>query len=100
MDEETKINVQMYKISCSIALGLCPVLLIFILSIIPAVFEDIKDDIFLALGGNQNMWSNYYMTTKAQSALMCDILGNLMYWACYYFMIYKYEGDSISAKKY
>jgi hypothetical protein len=25
---------------------------------------------------------------------MCDILGNLMYWICYQFMIYKYEGDS------
>ena len=100
MNEETKSKLQMHTVMCIIALGLCPILLVFILSIVPAVFEDIKDDIFLALGGNQNIWSNYYMTTKAQSALMCDILGNLMYWICYQFMIHKYEGDTMFPRRY
>lgn len=76
-----------------IGIGVIPLVLLFILSIIPAVFEDIKDDIFLALGGGQNIWSYYYLTTKAQSALKCDIFGNLMFWVGYHFMIRKYQGE-------
>ena len=58
------------------------------ITIIPAVYEDIKDNIFLLLGGNRNLWNNFYNLTLTMSALKMDIIANLEFWTTFYFLLY------------
>jgi hypothetical protein len=46
-----------------------PLALVTYLAIIPAVYEDVKDNIFLVLGGNRNLWDNFYNITLTKSVL-------------------------------
>ena len=55
-------------------LGLSIIFTIIELSILPAVYEDIKDNIFLALGGNNNLWNNFYNVTLTKSTLKLDLI--------------------------
>ena len=57
-------------------------------TIIPAVYEDIKDNIFLLLGGNRNLWDNFYNLTLTMSALKLDIIANLEFWTTFFFLLY------------
>jgi hypothetical protein len=58
------------------------------ITIIPAVYEDIKDNIFLLLGGNRNLWDNFYNLTLTMSALKMDIIANLEFWTTFFFLLY------------
>lgn len=58
------------------------------MTIIPAVYEDIKDNIFLLLGGNRNLWDNFYNLTLTMSALKMDIIANLEFWTTFFFLLY------------
>ena len=64
---------------------LCPVMTLLSVTIIPAVYEDIKDNIFLLLGGNRNLWDNFYNLTLTMSALKLDIIANLEFWTTFFF---------------
>lgn len=67
---------------------LCPLMTILSILIIPAVYEDIKDNIFLLLGGNRNLWDNFYNLTLTMSALKIDIIANLEFWTTFFFLLY------------
>lgn len=60
-------------------------------SIIPAVYEDIKDNIFLVVGGNKNIWDNFYNVTLSKSVLKLDVIANLEFWTTLYFLLYNMD---------
>ena len=63
------------------------------LSIIPAVYEDIKDNIFLALGGNTNLWSNFYYMTLTKSVIKLDLIFNLQFWTAFLFVVSDFKNE-------
>lgn len=67
---------------------LMPAIWITYLTIIPAVYEDIKDNIFLVLGGNRNLWDNFYNITLTKSVLELDIIANFEYWTTLFFIVW------------
>lgn len=69
----------------------CLLILIVVFLILPAVYEDIKDNIFLVLGGNRNLWANFYHITLSQSAVKLDLLANLEFWTTFFFVVINFE---------
>ena len=70
---------------------MCGIILIMVYLILPAVYEDIKDNIFLVLGGNRNLWANFYHITLSQSAVKLDLLANLEFWTTFFFVVINFE---------
>lgn len=64
------------------------------LSILPAIYEDIKDNIFLALGGNTSLWVNFYNLTLSKSIIKLDLIFNLQFWTAFFFIIYDFREDT------
>jgi hypothetical protein len=62
-------------------------------AIIPAVYEDIKDNIFLVLGGNRNLWDNFYNITLTKSVLELDIIANFEYWTTLFFIFWNLKDN-------
>lgn len=60
------------------------------LSILPAVYEDIKDNIFLALGGNTALWLNFYNLTLSKSVVKLDLIFNCQFWTAFFFVVYDF----------
>lgn len=63
------------------------------LSILPAVYEDIKDNIFLALGGNTNIWENFYNVTFTKSVVKLDLIFNCQFWTAFFFVVWDFQGE-------
>lgn len=70
-----------------------PLMVITYFAIIPAVYEDIKDNIFLVLGGNRNLWDNFYNITLTKSVLELDIIANFEYWTTLFFIVWNMKDD-------
>ena len=75
-----------------IELGLSFIFTVIELSILPAVYEDIKDNIFLALGGNNNLWNNFYNVTLTKSTLKLDLIFTCQYWTAFFTICYDFHG--------
>ena len=76
------------------AMVVCPLITILSISIIPAVFEDIKDNIFLLLGGNRNLWDNFYQLTLTMSSMKLDIMANFEFWTGLFFIQWNIDYDN------
>jgi hypothetical protein len=88
-----KIWVRTQKILNIIGEVICPIFIIMYIAIIPAVYEDIKDNIFLVLGGNRNLWDNFYNITLTKSVLELDIIANFEYWTTLFFIVWNMKDD-------
>ncbi len=60
-------------------------------SVIPSIYEDIKDNIFLALGGSNALWENFYNMALSKSIIKLDLIGNLEFWTTYFFILYNFQ---------
>lgn len=50
------------------------------LTILPAIYEDIQDNIFLAIGGDQTIWNNFYHLTLSKAQVKSDLFRNIQFY--------------------
>lgn len=89
-DQSNKTFDLVFAILTYSGLGLSAVFTVFELSILPAVYEDIKDNIFLALGGNTSLWANFYNVTLTKSVLKLDLIFNCQFWTAFFFVVFDF----------
>ena len=67
---------------------------------IPSIYEDIKDNIFLALGGSNSLWENFYNMALSKSIIKLDLIGNLEFWTTYFFILYNFQVEDQNTIQY
>ncbi|MFN9902208.1 MAG: hypothetical protein ACK55Z_26180, partial [bacterium] len=67
---------------------------------IPSIYEDIKDNIFLALGGSNALWENFYNMAFSKSIIKLDLIGNLEFWTTYFFILYNFKVEDQNTIQY
>ena len=67
---------------------------------IPSIYEDIKDNIFLALGGSNSLWENFYNMALSKSIIKLDLIGNLEFWTTYFFILYNFNVEDQNTIQY
>lgn len=67
---------------------------------IPSIYEDIKDNIFLALGGSNSLWENFYNMALSKSIIKLDLIGNLEFWTTYFFILYNFHVEDQNTIQY
>ena len=92
-DDAQKFWIRVQQITNIIGEFMSPLILVMYYAIIPAVYEDIKDNIFLVLGGNRNLWDNFYNTTLTKSVLELDIIANFEYWTTLFFLFWNLKDN-------
>lgn len=92
-DDTNKFWIRIQQIVNVVGEVLSPIILIMYFAIIPAVYEDIKDNIFLVLGGNRNLWDNFYNITLTKSVLELDIIANFEYWTTLFFLFWNLKDN-------
>ena len=92
-DDTQKFWIRIQQIVNIVGEVLSPIILIMYFAIIPAVYEDIKDNIFLVLGGNRNLWDNFYNITLTKSVLELDIIANFEYWTTLFFLFWNLKDN-------
>ena len=92
-DDTQKFWIRIQQIVNVVGEVLSPIILIMYFAIIPAVYEDIKDNIFLVLGGNRNLWDNFYNITLTKSVLELDIIANFEYWTTLFFLFWNLKDN-------
>lgn len=93
-DDTQKFWIRLQQIVNIVGEVLAPLTVIMYHAIIPAVYEDIKDNIFLVLGGNRNLWDNFYNITLTKSVLELDIIANFEYWTTLFFIVWNMKDDA------
>jgi hypothetical protein len=68
--------------------------------VIPSIYEDIKDNIFLALGGSNSLWENFYNMALSKSIIKLDLIGNLEFWTTYFFILYNFQVEDQNTIQY
>jgi len=68
--------------------------------VIPSIYEDIKDNIFLALGGSNSLWENFYNMALSKSIIKLDLIGNLEFWTTYFFILYNFHVEDQNTIQY
>lgn len=58
------------------------------------MYEDIKDNIFLALGGNTSLWANFYNVTLTKSVIKLDTIFNCQFWTAFFFVVFDFQDTS------
>ena len=92
-DDTNKFWIRIQQIVNVVGEVVSPIILIMYFAIIPAVYEDIKDNIFLVLGGNRNLWDNFYNITLTKSVLELDIIANFEYWTTLFFLFWNLKDN-------
>ena len=92
-DDTQKFWIRIQQIVNVVGEVLSPIILIMYFAIIPAVYEDIKDNIFLVLGGNRNLWDNFYNITLTKSVLELDIIANFEFWTTLFFLFWNLKDN-------
>ena len=59
---------------------------IFIMIIIPTMFNDIKDQIKMQFYGNDNLWLIFYHQTLTKSVVKLDFVMNCQFWSSLIFI--------------
>ena len=67
---------------------------------IPSIYEDIKDNISLALGGSNSLWENFYNMALSKSIIKLDLIGNLEFWTTYFFILYNFHVEDQNTIQY
>jgi hypothetical protein len=60
-------------LSC-IGIGGAFLSMLFVLSILKPVFNNMREDVFLKIGGNKNVWDVYKYLTLSKSFLKLDLI--------------------------
>jgi len=67
--------------------------LVLILFFTRKLFKVMRTNILFHLEGNQQVFKNYFAVSRTRSVLKLDLIANIQFFSCFYFLIYFASGQ-------